>query len=122
MNRITYNELKELYDKNSSPTLPPSDLEPDSGNAPLGAQKIKRFNSQCSINIHSKRFRLTDPDGVSAKAVIDGMVRAGLFADDSAKQITEVTFSQEKISKPEIEETIITINSAETSPEGRDGV
>ena len=62
-----------------------------------------------NIHIHSKRKRLADPDGVSGKAAIDGLVHAGLLKDDSLKFIGEVTHSQEKISKLESEETIITI-------------
>jgi len=58
------------------------------------------------INIHSKRKRSADPDGVSCKAVLDGMARAGVFIDDSAKYIKEVSYTQE-ISKDE--QTIITV-------------
>jgi len=62
-----------------------------------------------SLHFHSKRYRLADPDGLSAKAVIDGMVKAEIFPDDSVKEISKISHSQEKTIKPEIEETIITI-------------
>lgn len=86
-----------------------TDMEPDTRNALLGAKKVKRLDSQCSIHVHSLRYRLTDTDGVSAKAVIDGIVKTGLLADDSSEQVKKITFSQEKIPKSESEKTIITI-------------
>mgnify|MGYP001614894921 CR=1 FL=1 len=59
------------------------------------------------INIHSKRRRLTDPDGISGKAVIDGLAEGGIFADDSSKYIQKVSFSQE-VTKGD-EETIVDV-------------
>ena len=64
-----------------------------------------------SIHIHSRRKRLVDPDGLSGKALIDGLVHADILPDDNAGIISSVTFSQEKIRKGEEEETIITIAS-----------
>ena len=56
--------------------------------------------------MHSIRKRLTDADGVSAKAAIDGLVLAGILPDDSPKYVKEVTYSQEK---GDPEKTIIEI-------------
>lgn len=53
-------------------------------------------NPRYSIVIHSFRKRLADPDGISAKAAIDGLVSNGLLKDDSAKYVKEVTYKQEK--------------------------
>lgn len=47
------------------------------------------------IHIHSKRKRLADPDGISGKAAIDGLREGGILPDDSAKFVSEVSFSQE---------------------------
>ena len=44
----------------------------------------------------SRRKRLADSDGVSAKATIDALVRAGVIPDDSMKYVAETRFSQEK--------------------------
>lgn len=82
-----------------------SNMESNTGNALLGKKNVKGYASPISLHIHSVRKRLTDPDGVSAKAVIDGIVKAGLLPDDSARYIEEITFSQEK---GEPEKTIIT--------------
>ena len=58
--------------------------------------------------MHSKRFRIADPDGISAKYAIDGLCHAGLLKDDREAYVKEVTYSQEKCKKGE-EETIITL-------------
>lgn len=104
-----FNWLENEKDRNNTP-VPSSNLESDSCNALLGAQEVKRLDTRVSINIHSRRYRLTDPDGISAKAVLDGMVKTGILADDTAKQIKQITFSQEQISKSKEEETIVTIS------------
>jgi len=77
----------------------------------MGKKKIQRLHTPCSIHIHSRRFRFADPDGVSAKAAIDGLVHAGLLSNDTGKEIKEVTYTQEKVfkSKGGFEETIIGI-------------
>ena len=90
-------------------TVPIANLEPDSCDAPNGKEKTKGLDSQCNIHMYSRRYRLADPDGLSGKAVIDGFVLCGLLKDDSAKEIKKVSFSQEKIKKPEREETIVTL-------------
>ena len=87
-------------------TPPSPDMEPDTCNAPLGAQEVEGRDTRACIHVHSVRKRLADPDGISAKAVIDGIVKAGLLENDTTKDIKEITFSQEK---GDPEETIITI-------------
>jgi len=81
-------------------------VEPNPCNGDLAEKATPRYDTPCRINVHSVRKRLADPDGISAKAAIDGLVRAAILADDSAKQITQISYSQEK---GEPEETIITI-------------
>lgn len=65
-----------------------------------------------NIIIHSFRKRLTDPDGISAKAAIDGLVKAELLPDDCNKYINEIRFKQTKIGTKEEEKTVITIEDA----------
>ena len=87
--------------------IPIANMEQNTCYELLGAEEAQGLDTQCCIHIHSKRKRLADPDGISAKAVIDGLCKAGILADDSAKYIKSVTFSQEKADK---EETIIEIS------------
>jgi Holliday junction resolvase RusA-like endonuclease len=72
----------------------------------MGKTKGNKLDQKFRIHIHSKRRRLADPDGISAKAAIDGLAAGGIFPDDSAKFIANISFSQE-VNKSE--ETIITI-------------
>jgi hypothetical protein len=81
-----------------------ANLEQIIGDAPLAEEEIERLVTPCRIHIHSKRKGQVDADGISAKAVIDGAVHAGILSDDSPKFVKEVTFSQEKSKK---EETVL---------------
>ena len=85
-----------------------SDMEPNPANAPYAAQDIARLAAQCGvcIHIHSRRKRLCDADGISGKAVIDGLVHAGILPNDSPEFVKAVSYSQEKA---DTEETIIEI-------------
>ena len=71
---------------------------------------MQRFDTQVCITIHSYRRRLCDPDGISGKAVIDGIVKAGILTDDTPEQIKEVRFKQTKIKSPAEEKTEIIIS------------
>jgi hypothetical protein len=51
---------------------------------------------------------LADHDGLSGKAVLDGIVALGILADDSTKQVAEVGHRQVK---GKIERTIVTIET-----------
>ena len=75
----------------------------------MAEKQIIPFDTPVHIHIHSIRKRLVDPDGVSAKAAIDGLVRCGILLDDSAKLVKEVSYSQEKGSE---EKTLITITNS----------
>lgn len=83
-----------------------ADMEQNTGNVSERKNTVAAYDSPCCLHIHSIRKRLADPDGISAKAAIDGLVLVGLFRSDSAKEIQEVTYSQE-IGSPE--QTVITL-------------
>lgn len=108
--RLTEEEYADLLARQRArynrPAVPVADVECNSGNESTAADDTKKDHPRFRIHVHSKRRRLADPDGISIKAAIDGLVRGGLLADDSAKEIQDVTFSQEKSA---IEETIITV-------------
>ena len=105
---LTIEQLKEMgYDENGNRiTGKTSNLESAVRNEPLGQEESERFDSLVRISIHSVRGVLADPDGISGKAAIDGIVKAGILRDDSPKEVKEVRYSQEK-GRPE--KTIITI-------------
>lgn len=101
-------QARELYGKatGNKTTVCAANVESAACNDPMGPKANARFDSPVSIRIHSKRKRLADSDGVSAKAAIDGLVHCGILQDDSPKFVKEVSYSQEQ---SEGEETIITI-------------
>jgi hypothetical protein len=95
--------------RNDSLAFPPPDLEQAFSYATLGAEGFKKIDTPVNVHVHSVRKRLTDADGLSAKAVIDGLVLTGLLEDDSFDFVKEVSYSQEK---GETEYTVITITEA----------
>ena len=107
---LIYDEQRQGYwrktttDHHSS--VSPSDVEQDSRNESLGKEKTPALDLPCALIVTSFRKRPSDVDGVSAKYVIDGIVRAGLLPDDTSKEIKEVRFQQRQ-SRQEC--TIITI-------------
>ncbi|WP_341232394.1 hypothetical protein [uncultured Methylophaga sp.] len=89
--------------------LSTSNLEQIIGNGSLAKKKLPRFDSPVHIRVISYRIRNTDPDGISVKAVLDGIVAAGVLTDDSSKQVASITFENRKAKD---EKTIIEIEEA----------
>jgi hypothetical protein len=86
-----------------------TDLERTASDEPLSTRGSAAFDSQVSIRIHSYRCRLCDVDGVSGKAVIDGLVLAKVIADDTTKEVSEVLYSQTKVKNKDEEKVVVTI-------------
>jgi hypothetical protein len=86
-----------------------TNLECPTRDASLPACKSPLFDSQVGIRIHSYRTRLVDVDGVSAKYAIDGLVMGGVIANDTTKEVSEVTYTQTKVKNKSQEKTEITI-------------
>ena len=83
-----------------------SNVERSFSNESLEKKKSKRLNTPVCIHIHSVRKRLADADGISGKAAIDGIVKAGLLPDDKPEFVQEVSYSQEKGNEEYTEITI----------------
>jgi hypothetical protein len=94
----------------NNPAVSTPNVEQDT-RAKLLATKKKdaRFSTPICISVHSVRSRLADSDGVSIKAALDGLVKAGILYDDGPKYVRSSTQSQEK---GENERTVITIKRA----------
>lgn len=106
------NELKSNGRYKNYFTVPASNMEPIVRNEPMAKKKMQGSNPPVNIHVHSRRHRLCDADGISAKAVIDAIVKSGILEDDSAQYVKAVTYSQEKIKKTTPESTIVTISEA----------
>jgi len=77
-------------------TASDANVESNAGNAVDHQEAATAFTSQVRVTFHHTRNRLADIDGLSGKAVLDGIVEAGILATDSPKQVTEVRHRQEK--------------------------
>lgn len=88
---------------------PIADLESIIAHASYEAIAHKPDYQRVCIHIRSIRHRAVDADGVSAKAALDGIVKAGVLKDDNPQIVQEVSYSQLKTEGPE--HTIITIRA-----------
>ena len=75
----------------------------------MAAKAHERRDPQVRVVFDHYRHRLADPDGLSGKAALDAVVRAGLLEDDSAKFVAEVTHRQHRIAREFPERTTITL-------------
>lgn len=75
---------------------------------------MPRFDTPVRVRFTHYRYRYCDPDGASCKAFLDGIVRAGILADDSTAHIDEIQHRQVKIPKSEKERTVCEIEPVRT--------
>ena len=62
-------------------------MEPDHGYAAFSTNDTPAFDSLVSIRVISYRKFKHDPEGVSVKAVLDGLVHAGILTDAGYKNL-----------------------------------
>jgi hypothetical protein len=94
------------------PAIPAPDLERASGRASVEAPIHPLVDTPCRIRLLCHRHRLADPDGISAKALIDGLVLAGILAGDSTREIVESpVITQVKVGRDTPETTTLEIFS-----------
>ena len=85
-----------------------ADVEPAAGHVPPGAHGREAAYPRVRLTVRSYRSRLADPDGVSVKAAIDGLVEAGVIPDDNAKVVVGLTIEQVRCKRAE-ERTVILV-------------
>ena len=97
--------------RNIDVQLSDANVEPTPYDASLGKKKAQRFYPQarCKVIVYSYRKRDSDCDGISAKALIDGLVHVGIFEDDSSKFIESYESKVIKIKSTEEEKTVLEI-------------
>ena len=74
---------------------------------PLGTKKNPRYNTPVRVMVCTTRKAETDNRAVSEKAVVDGIVKAGILKNDTKKRIPELVVPEPEIN--ENEKTLITI-------------
>ena len=84
-------------------------MESNSRNAPVEAKKDAGRDTPARITITSRRKRQCDVDGISAKAIIDGLVHCGILQDDGPQFVKEIRYKQEKVSSEADEVTVVEI-------------
>ena len=95
------------------PAISAPDLERAPGGAPVEAPRHPVVDTPCRVRVLCRRHRIADPDGISIKAVIDGLVLAGILAGDSTREIVESpVITQVKVSRDNPETTTLEIFSA----------
>jgi len=95
------------------PTIPASDLERAPCRPPMASPSHPKVDTRCRIHLLCRRHRLADPDGISAKAVIDALVHAGVLAGDTTKEIADnPRITQVKVPSDQPEETVVEIRKA----------
>lgn len=96
-----------MNENNNRTSLSATPLERASGDESLEAKAGPRLDSRFHITVISYRKRRHDPDGISVKAVLDGLTRRGILRDDSWEEIKSITFESRKCKKGDEEKTII---------------
>ncbi len=85
-----------------------ANVEPHSGHAPLRADETTRVSTPCRVTFTHTRGRMADMDNLAIKGILDGLVQAGVFANDTPEQITEIRHRQ---IKGRDEKTVIVIEA-----------
>lgn len=103
--------MKNAY-KNSI-GLSSASLESYPCNESSRPKTIASLDTRLTIAVTSYRWGKHDPDGVSIKAVLDGLIRESILQDDSTDQIKEIKLISKKVKNKSDERTIINIYSGE---------
>jgi len=98
-----------LNEDNNRVGLPSTDMEQDTSNESVGAPETEALDSRVNITVTSYRKRNHDPDGISCKAVLDGLTQKGILEDDSTKEVKKITLESFICKEGEEERTIIEI-------------
>ena len=93
-------------------TVSTDNMEPSASNAALSADEIPSLGTPVTVRVISYRRYRHDTDGVSVKAVLDGLVAAGILSGDTSEQISSVTFESRKVGSKDDEKTIIRLVGA----------
>ena len=78
---------------------------------PVGKGEDNKVHKAFRVSFHHRTNRLTDSDGRSIKAALDGLVLGGILPDDSPKFLPKIP-GQTQEKKAGKEETVITITES----------
>ncbi len=98
-----------MNENSNRATLSTTNVEPNTGDESVATKEFTGFNTLVNITVTSYRYRNHDPDGICFKAVLDGIVRRGILADDSTKEVKKISYESIIIQRDQKEKTLITI-------------
>lgn len=105
-------KLREAKDRDRTANTD-ADVECHAGDELAKTKVVEAFTSPVRISVTHYRKKLADPDGLSTKAAVDGIVKLGILADDSTKEIQEpILHRQVKIQESDVERTVFEIEEA----------
>ena len=67
------------------------------------------LDTRLIVAVTSYRWGKHDPDGVSIKAVLDGLIKCGILRDDSTNEIQKICLQSKKAKSKTLERTTIEI-------------
>ena len=85
-----------MNDNDNRVAVSASHVEPSATGEALHQDEYPSFNTPVNIKVISYRKYKHDTDGVSVKAVLDGLVAVGILAGDTSEHVKEVTFESRK--------------------------
>lgn len=113
--QFTEEQLNAINAKNARYHNRPGEVanvEQHSSDAKKAAFQVKEDLPRVDIAFTHYRHKLCDPDGHCVKYWIDGIVKAGLLHDDSAKEVRKISHEQFQIDSWEQERTVIELIEA----------
>lgn len=90
-------------------TLPIAAMESNTCNELYRAVKAEKIDTRVNIAVTSYRWGKHDPDGISIKAVLDGLTKIGILSDDSTNEIKKICYRSKKAETKALERTTIEI-------------
>lgn len=82
-----------------------ANMESHPRHASVGKEETPRLNGRVNLTVISYIHRDRDPDGTAIKYLIDSLVSNSILADDTAKEIGEITQKQVKVKNKSEEKT-----------------
>lgn len=89
--------------------LPVAALESYPCHGAIRAQTLTSLDTRVIVAVTSHRHGKHDPDGISIKAILDGLIKCGILRDDSTIEIQKICLRSKKAESKADERTTIEI-------------
>jgi len=100
---------KQANEYKNRTTLSFAPMESNTGHELYRAVETAKNDTRLNIAVTSYRWGKHDPDGISIKAVLDGLTKVGILSDDSTNEIKKICYQSKKAEIKAIERTFIQI-------------